>query len=56
MGRNVGALLAKSGTDDPVDATVVLVARSGDRILTSDPDDISLLASRTEKRVIVVPC
>jgi predicted nucleic acid-binding protein len=56
MGRDAGELLAKSGTDDPIDATVVLVARSGDRILTSDPDDIGRLASSSGRRVAVVPC
>jgi len=56
MGRDAGALLAQARTDDPIDATVVLVSRSGDRILTSDPDDISRLASSSGKRVIVVPC
>jgi predicted nucleic acid-binding protein len=56
MGRDAGALLAKSGTDDPIDATVVLVARSGDRILTSDPVDIGRLASSSGKRVAIVPC
>lgn len=56
MGRDAGALLAKSGTDDPIDATVVLIARAGDRILTSDPDDIGRLASSSGKRVAVVPC
>jgi hypothetical protein len=56
MGRDAGTLLARAGTDDPIDATVVLVARSGDRILTSDPDDIARLASSGGKRVAVVPC
>ena len=56
MGRDAGALLAKSRTDDPIDATVVLVARSGDRILTSDPDDIGCLASSSGKKLAVVPC
>ena len=56
MGREAGALLAKARTDDPIDATVVLVARSGDRILTSDPDDIGHLASSSGKRVAIVPC
>lgn len=56
MGRDAGALLARAGTDDPIDATVVVVARSGDRILTSDPDDIARLASSSGKRVAVVPC
>lgn len=56
MGRDAGALLAKARTDDPIDATVVQVARSGDRILTSDPDDIGRLVSSSGKRVVVVPC
>jgi hypothetical protein len=56
MGRDAGALLSKAGTDDPIDATVVLVARSGDRILTSDPDDIEHLASRSGKKVAIVSC
>ncbi|MGH8320299.1 MAG: PIN domain-containing protein [Steroidobacteraceae bacterium] len=56
MGRDAGALLAKARTDDPIDATVVLVARSGDRILTSDPDDIGRLVSGTGKQITIVPC
>jgi hypothetical protein len=56
MGRDAGALLAKARTDDPIDATVVLVARSGDRVLTSGPDDIGRLASSSGKRLAVVPC
>lgn len=60
MGREAGALLGKAGTDDPIDATLVLVARPGDRILTSDPDDIGRLVdrlgARTGKVVAVIPC
>ena len=56
MCRDAGALLAKSRTDDPIDATIVLVARSDDRILTSDPDDIGRLASRSGKKLAIVPC
>ena len=37
----IARLLAAAGTADPVDATVVLLAVPGDRILTSDPDDLS---------------
>jgi hypothetical protein len=44
-GRDAGALQAKAGTADPIDATVVLLAQAGDRILTSDPHDISRLAA-----------
>jgi len=56
MGRDAAALLAKTRTDDPIDATVVLVARSGDRILTSDPHDIGRLASSSGKSLAIVPC
>lgn len=56
MGRDAGVLLAKTRTIDPIDATVVLVARSGDRILTSDPDDVGPLASGSGKRLTIVPC
>jgi predicted nucleic acid-binding protein len=56
MARDAGALLAKARTHDPIDATVVLVARSGDRILTSDPKDISHLVSTSGKRVAILPC
>lgn len=42
--RKVGELLAKSRTSDVVDGVVVLGALSrGDRIVTSDPDDIRRL-------------
>ena len=56
MGRDAGTLFAKARTDDPSDATVVLVARSGDRILTSDPDDIGRLVSGIGKQITIVPC
>jgi len=42
--------------DDPIDATVVLIASSGDRILTSDPADIAHLASCSGKRLAIVAC
>lgn len=43
-GRNAGVLQAAAGTSDPIDATVVLLATPGDRILTSDPSDLTRLA------------
>jgi predicted nucleic acid-binding protein len=54
--RAAGTLLAKTGTVDPVDAALVLVAQSGDHILTSDPADISVLVTACGRRVAVVPC
>jgi hypothetical protein len=56
MGCDAGTLLAKARTDDPIDATVVLVARSGDRILTSDPEDIGRLVSSSGRQVAIVTC
>ena len=41
---NVGRLLAASGTADIADAHVVVCARrSGQRVVTSDPDDLRRL-------------
>jgi DNA-binding transcriptional MocR family regulator len=55
-GRDAGVLQAMAGTADAIDATVVLLAVPGDRILTSDPGDISLLAAAAENRAVVVAC
>lgn len=56
LGRDAGLLLGRAGMSDPADATVVLVAGRGDRILTSDPEDIRRLAESADRRVAVVPC
>jgi hypothetical protein len=55
-GREAGALLAQAGTDDPIDAIVVLLAGPGDRILTSDPKDLARLAAAARNRAVIVPC
>jgi hypothetical protein len=55
-GRDAGVLLAAAGTVDPIDATVVLLAAPGDRILTSDPSDMSRLAATAGNRAIVITC
>ncbi len=50
---NVGRLLAASGTSDIVDAHVVVCARrTSQPVVTSDPDDLSLLAPTLELIVI----
>lgn len=56
LGRGAGVLLGRAGTSDPIDATVVLLAEDGDRILTSDPDDLGRLAAAAGRRVAVVDC
>jgi hypothetical protein len=55
-GRDAGVLLGVTGTDDPIDATVVLMAQPGDRILTSDPGDLTRLAAAAGNRAVVVAC
>ena len=55
-GREAGVLQATAGTSGAIDATVVLLASAGDRILTSDPGDISRLAEAAGNRALVVPC
>jgi len=54
-GRDAGALLADAGTADAIDATVVLLAAPGDRILTSDPGDLTRLAEAARNRAVIVP-
>jgi hypothetical protein len=56
LGREAGLLLGASGVSDAVDATVVAVASTGDRVLTSDPADIRKLVSASRRSVVVVPC
>jgi len=56
QGRAAGLLLAATGTADPIDAGLVLLARDGDRVLTSDVGDIEALAEAAGIGVKVVPC
>jgi hypothetical protein len=52
--HRAGALLAKSGTADVVDASVVeLAATTSAEILTSDPQDIERLVTASGKRIAV---
>lgn len=55
-GRQAGVLLGMTGTSDPVDATVVLLASPGDRILTSDPGDLATLSEAAANRAVIVAC
>ncbi|MEO8553095.1 MAG: PIN domain-containing protein [Kofleriaceae bacterium] len=54
--RRAGELLARTGTADVVDALVVGLARDGDTIVTSDPDDLELLveAAKVDVRIVTV--
>lgn len=51
LGRLAGELLARSGSQDVVDAALVLLAEDGDDIVTSDPEDIEPLAALAGRHV-----
>ncbi len=53
-GRRAGELLFLAGTSDVIDAAVVLLAKDGDDILTSDPGDLARLAAAAEVDVAII--
>ena len=55
-GEQAGLLQASAGTSDSVDATVVLLAQAGDRIITSDVGDLSRLAEAAATGCVIVAC
>jgi len=54
LGRRAGTLLARSGGADAIDAAVVCLAGDGDDILTSDPEDLRVLAQAAEIHVEII--
>jgi len=54
LGRATGELLARARRDDVVDGALVLLAGEGDRIVTSDPDDLEPLARAADLDVEIV--
>ncbi len=55
LGRRAGVLLARAGTSDVVDASVLCLAQDGDDILTSDPSDLLDLARACAAHVELIP-
>lgn len=53
--RRAGELLAKTRTQDVVDALLVGRVKDGDTVLTSDPDDLERLLAATGVHATVVP-
>lgn len=52
--HEIGALLAKSGTSDVVDAHIAVVAaQTGSVVITSDPDDLRHLAANLQPRITI---
>ena len=56
LGQSAGVLLGSAGRGDAVDATVVAIANAGDRIATSDPEDIRALVVASGHAILVLPC
>ena len=54
LGQSIGELLGASRMDDVVDASLVLLSRAGDRIYTSDPDDLLALAFAAKRDVEII--
>ena len=54
LGRRAGILLARARMKDVIGAAVALLADDGDRIVTSDPDDIERLVEALGRDVEVV--
>jgi hypothetical protein len=54
LGRRAGMLLGKTRARDAVDAALVLLARDGDTILTSDVKDLRPLAAAAAVHVDLV--
>jgi hypothetical protein len=56
IGRAAGELLGATRTSDAIDATIVLLAQSGDSIFTSDPGDIARLSTATGRTIGIIAC
>ena len=54
--RKAGELLATAGMTDAIDATVALLARSGDQLCTSDVDDLRRLCEAAGNKASVIRC
>jgi hypothetical protein len=54
LGRAAGELLAAARRQDVIDAALVVLAADGDEIVTSDPDDIEVLARASGRHVEIV--
>ena len=54
LGRGAGALLGDVGLSDVVDAAIVLLSHDGGNIVTSHPDDFSLLVAASDRHVELI--
>jgi hypothetical protein len=56
LGRVAGVLLGRAQRGQAADATIVAIAGTGDRIITSDPGDIGGLVAASGHGIAVVAC
>ena len=56
VSRRVGALCARAGSSDVVDAHLTLLARDGDVLVTSDSTDLRRLLRATGSSARLQPC
>lgn len=56
LGQDAGVLCGLAGAGDAIDATVVAIAHTGDRIVTADPGDMRALVAASGRGILVVPC
>ncbi|MGH9071487.1 MAG: twitching motility protein PilT [Acidimicrobiales bacterium] len=54
LGHSAGALLARTGGADAIDAAVACLAGDGDSIVTSDPGELRTLAAASGRHVEVI--
>ena len=55
-GYRAGALLGATRTKDVVDATIALLAKTKDKLYTSDPGDLQKLCTATGFKAVVIGC
>jgi len=55
-GFRAGELLGATRTRDAIDASVALLAGPGDRVLTSDPEDLRAWCRGAGNKAVVIDC
>jgi len=55
-GLRAGELLGATGMRDAIDASVALLAKPGDRVLTSDAGDLRALCAGAGNKAVVIDC
>jgi hypothetical protein len=56
LGQRAGVLVGRASKGDAIDATLVALASAGDRVVTSDPNDIAALVEASQRAVGVICC